>query len=283
MFRLTAASRALREAVPGELVVVVWAVTLLGSAKFLMVALSLAYWNLERRREELLALLSVAFVALSVTLVLKYGFDLPRPPESVQRYPVGTTEVGFPSGHAIAATVVYGGAVLVMDRHRDPAAVFAAGALAVVVGLSRVVLGVHYLGDVLAGWVVGLVVLAAVAALTERAAVYGFALAAVLSVPALILTGVNGDTVLALGGSLGGFAGALWRSGAAPFRTGVERAAVNLAGLAVIAGAFLVESAVEGILVAAAAVNFLLAFGIVAVPTVVGRVDSLGPRSRTDW
>jgi membrane-associated phospholipid phosphatase len=171
VFRLVAASRVLREAVPDELVPVVWAVTLLGSAKFLVLALSVGYWNLEEYREELLALVSVGFVGLAVTIALKYGFDLPRPPAAVQRYPVEPSPVGFPSGHAIAATTIYGGALLAFDRVRDPRAV--------------------------AG--VGLVILLGATVIFERGAVYGFAAAAVLSIPALVATGGNADAALALG------------------------------------------------------------------------------------
>jgi membrane-associated phospholipid phosphatase len=198
VFRLVAASRVLREAVPDELVPVVWAVTLLGSAKFLVLALSLAYWNWVDRREEMLALVAVAFVGLTVTLTLKYGLDLPRPPPEARRYPVEPSPVGFPSGHAIAATTIYGGALLAFDRVRDPRAVAGVAGLVAAISLSRVVLGVHYLGDVVAGVGVGLVILLGATVIFERGAVYGFA-AAVLSIPALVTTGGNADTALALG------------------------------------------------------------------------------------
>ena len=199
MFRLVAASRVLREAVPDELVPVVWAVTLLGSAKFLVLALSVGYWNLEEYREELLALVSVGFVGLAVTIALKYGFDLPRPPAAVQRYPVEPSPAGFPSGHAIAATTIYGGALLAFDRVRDPRAVAGVAGLVAAISLSRVVLGVHYLGDVVAGVGVGLVILLGATVIFERGAVYGFAAAAVLSISALVTTGGNADAALALG------------------------------------------------------------------------------------
>lgn len=283
MFRLVDASQGIREAVPAELVPLFWAVTLFGSAKFLLVALSLAYWNLADRRDELLALVSLAFVALTLTLVLKYGFDMPRPPESVQRYPIETSDVGFPSGHAIAATVIYGGLVVALDRARDPRAVGLAALAALAIGLSRVVLGVHYLGDVLAGWAVGLVVLVPIALLARKGAIYGFAAAGVLSLPALVVTGANPDSILALGGSLGGLVGTLVRSPAPEFRTVVERATISLAGVVFVVGAVAVESAVESVLPAAAAVNFLIVLVVVVVPMASGRLDSLGPASRANW
>jgi membrane-associated phospholipid phosphatase len=117
----------------------------------------------------------------------------------VQRYPVEPSPVGFPSGHAIAATTIYGGALLAFDRVRDPRAVAGVAGLVAAISLSRVVLGVHYLGDVVAGVGVGLVILLGATVIFERGAVYGFAAAAVLSIPALVTTGGNADTALALG------------------------------------------------------------------------------------
>ncbi|MFC7196018.1 hypothetical protein ACFQL4_17570 [Halosimplex aquaticum] len=83
---------------PSELAPLFWVITILGSAKFLMVGLSLAYWNDQRRRRELLAVISVAFVAVSVTLALKYWFGLPRPPAAVQRYPIEPSPSGSRAG-----------------------------------------------------------------------------------------------------------------------------------------------------------------------------------------
>jgi undecaprenyl-diphosphatase len=69
----------------------------------------------------------------------------------------------FPSGHATLSTVAYGIMVLLLIHSRLPRAVkiVAVGALAVLVllvGLSRIYLGVHYPSDVLGGWLTGAVV-----------------------------------------------------------------------------------------------------------------------------
>lgn len=68
----------------------------------------------------------------------------------------------LPSGHASAALVGYGLLAWLVLRHaRLPPVgrnlvVASAASLAILVGVSRVLLGVHYPTDVLAGWAVGL-------------------------------------------------------------------------------------------------------------------------------
>jgi membrane protein DedA with SNARE-associated domain/membrane-associated phospholipid phosphatase len=73
---------------------------------------------------------------------------------------VGTSGSSFPSAHAAYSTFYVWLAVTVVVRLRPGmargAAVIAAGiALAALIGLSRVYLGVHYLSDVNAGWALG--------------------------------------------------------------------------------------------------------------------------------
>ena len=65
----------------------------------------------------------------------------------------------FPSGHTAAAAACYSAVALVMSRGRSPRtramlAGIAAG-IAVAVGMSRMLLGVHWLTDVIAGLAVG--------------------------------------------------------------------------------------------------------------------------------
>jgi undecaprenyl-diphosphatase len=76
----------------------------------------------------------------------------------------------FPSGHALNATLAAGVLLLVLlpyTRDRRPLrwALWAAALLiAVVTGLSRIALGVHWTSDVLAGWLLGVAVVAATSA-----------------------------------------------------------------------------------------------------------------------
>lgn len=72
---------------------------------------------------------------------------------------IGFSNAGFPSGHAVAVTILWG--LFVVDgpvgtvRQRLVAAIAAISA----VGISRVGLGLHYPGDVVGGILIGMVVL----------------------------------------------------------------------------------------------------------------------------
>jgi undecaprenyl-diphosphatase len=78
----------------------------------------------------------------------------------------------FPSGHAALGMVAYGILAVVIGRSRLPRAVRAGliGALLLLVlliGLSRVWLGVHHPTDVLAGWIAGAVIVLLYRSLTR--------------------------------------------------------------------------------------------------------------------
>ncbi len=66
----------------------------------------------------------------------------------------------FPSGHALCSMAIYGCIGLLLSREvaaRRQEAVIAAGVcMAVLIGLTRIYLGVHYPLDVLGGWTAGL-------------------------------------------------------------------------------------------------------------------------------
>lgn len=93
-----------------------------------------------------------------LTTVMKIGFARPRP-ELVDHL-VSVQSLSFPSGHAMASAVTYltlGALLARTERNRAVRGyVFAvAGFLTLLIGVSRVYLGVHYPTDVLAGWSLG--------------------------------------------------------------------------------------------------------------------------------
>jgi membrane-associated phospholipid phosphatase len=118
------------------------------------VVLAALVWRYDRIDSHLIWI-SMLGAAL-MTWVMKLAFDRPRPmlwPRLVQEY-----GASFPSGHSLYA-MVFGVLMLILSRHVTPQMRLAVMGLAVLwivlVGLSRVYLGVHYPTDVLGGWAVG--------------------------------------------------------------------------------------------------------------------------------
>lgn len=135
-------------------------VTALGSVTVLsMLVLFVAglFVSLRRWREALVLVAAAGGgVALSQGLKVLFGRD--RPEEAWRL--VEAINASFPSGHAMLSAVVYltlGALVARFAKKKRVKAFAMAGALvvAVLVGLSRVYLGVHWASDVLAGWCLG--------------------------------------------------------------------------------------------------------------------------------
>lgn len=135
--------------------------TALGSlAVLLLVVLAVAgFLALVRRWWHLVLVLVASGGGMLLMLVLKRAFDRPRP-TVVPPLTLETTP-SFPSGHAMMSAVVYLtlGTLLAQlcSRWRERIYVLTvAGLLTLVIGLTRLYLGVHYPTDVLAGWSIGL-------------------------------------------------------------------------------------------------------------------------------
>jgi undecaprenyl-diphosphatase len=132
-----------------------------GFASLLVVALVTGLWLWRRGVHLLLAiapLLSLLLASLAST-VAKAAFDRERPPVTVHATTV--TLAAFPSGHATDAAAFFLAGSLTLSltvvHHRRSQIVLVAGGLvlAAAVGLSRLVLAVHWLSDVVAGWALG--------------------------------------------------------------------------------------------------------------------------------
>jgi undecaprenyl-diphosphatase len=128
--------------------------TALGGAS-VMIPLALAgcVWLLIRGRfaAALWLFATVASGRIIVELA-KAGFHRQRPPSPDRLADV--TSLSFPSSHAAGSLLTCAALCLVLNGGR--AAWLACGFFALAIGVSRVVLGVHWPTDVLAGWGFGL-------------------------------------------------------------------------------------------------------------------------------
>jgi len=211
---------------PTAVVVGFAVLTQLGDFWFVSTASVLAYWlasatpRLGRglTRERGATLLALVACAAALSVALKAVFGLPRPPNpeivaaaATLPWPVGPfyesvvtgRGYGFPSGHATTTVLVWGGFAwaLRVGTRRQRYAV--AGAVAAVVSLSRLVLGVHYLVDVVAGAAVAATVLwLAVTRLATPTRLFAFV--TVVAAVGVLAGGVTRDTAGTLGLGVGG-------------------------------------------------------------------------------
>ncbi len=276
--RLVDESAAIREAFPEAYADLVVFVTDLGGTTILMFLLATGYW-LTRRRETALVI-SYAIAGVGLILALKATFGMPRPPEEYFLVASEGDGYGFPSGHAFAATVVYGGLVSAFDRTRDLRAVAGATTLIVLVALSRVVLGVHYLGDVIAGVVLGVAFLLGMNRVTGGDPRRGFAVALALALPALVVVGATEDTLIALGGSIGGLLASSRIDDLPALRSRLEGAVLSVGGVTFVAAVKGLEAVVAGLAPALVALYVVLLAGILLAPEAVDRL-AVGPLEAT--
>ncbi len=123
-----------------------------------VVGLSLVWLVRQGRRADATILFVVACGIQLLVLASKQGYERARPDAgSAIALP---TSFSFPSGHAANGVAIFGllGLLLAVDapRRRHLLAIVAGFALGLAIGASRIVLNVHYLGDVLAGASLGL-------------------------------------------------------------------------------------------------------------------------------
>ena len=85
---------------------------------------------------------------------------------SADKYDVAAQGYSFPSGHSSGAVSVYGS--LAAHEKKNRLLLVIAILLPLLVGFSRVVVGAHYPTDVLAGWLLGLIVILLIPRLQAR-------------------------------------------------------------------------------------------------------------------
>jgi undecaprenyl-diphosphatase len=118
----------------------------------LAVALAVFAWLRWRRAALWLAVAMAGSLVLDLTL--KYVYHRTRP---TAYFGTAPHSYSFPSGHALCSFCFYGVLAGLLSARTKPLAWrlliwFAAAALVIAIGLSRIYLGVHYPSDVVAGY-----------------------------------------------------------------------------------------------------------------------------------
>jgi len=146
---------------PSWLVQVAIDVTALGGTGVLAIILLIVvgYLALEHRYDAIVLIVVATCGGGVLSEFLKWWFARKRP--EIVPHLVSVGSASFPSGHSLLAVVTYLtlGALLarfIARRRTRTYCIVVSLLLAVLIGLSRVYLGVHYPTDVLAGWSAGL-------------------------------------------------------------------------------------------------------------------------------
>ncbi|MEI9406502.1 phosphatase PAP2 family protein [Mesorhizobium argentiipisi] len=135
-------------------------VTALGSTAVLVLitTATILYLLLIRRPSTALFMFAAVAGGQVLSSLLKFEVDRPRP--DLVSHLVNETSLSFPSGHAMLSAITYLtlgslAARFLPDRRTKVFVLCLAVLTTVLVGASRVYLGVHWPSDVLAGWCAG--------------------------------------------------------------------------------------------------------------------------------
>lgn len=131
--------------------------TFLGKEEFYLLVMPMLVWAVDYSfglRMGVILLLSG-----SLNSIFKIAFHGPRPywySAEVKNLTNPETGFGIPSGHSQSPASIYG---LVASTIKRNWVTVVMAVLIFLIGFSRIVLGVHFLQDVLTGWAIGLIVL----------------------------------------------------------------------------------------------------------------------------
>ena len=136
-------------------------VTFLGSSSLvIVVAIALIYFFFVKRKFAYILSFVITFFGAEFSVyVLKEVVGRVRPP--VDMAFLVENSFSFPSGHATIAVALYGFIIYILfresgGRSRRMAILFIGVLLIFLIGLSRLYLGVHFLSDVVGGFLLGL-------------------------------------------------------------------------------------------------------------------------------
>lgn len=130
-------------------------VTILGDGRWVTAISILAgLWLMrEKRLNTAIVLLVGTGIGRIITEIQKYEVNRVRPGDNPHL--VATYSMSFPSAHSANSMMVYLSLAMLLPRDRRGAWIAGALALALMVGASRMMLGVHWPSDVVGGWSYG--------------------------------------------------------------------------------------------------------------------------------
>ena len=138
-------------------------VTELGSDYFYMALIVVGFWIVDKRGSILIALILITSNVSNYWM--KITFKVPRPPQANWLLGANATNYSLPSAHAQNSTVLWGWLGIKFKTWM----IGLSSVLTVLIGLSRIYIGVHWLEDILLGWAVGLFLLMVLWRLEEPA------------------------------------------------------------------------------------------------------------------
>ncbi|MBO4888483.1 MAG: phosphatase PAP2 family protein [Firmicutes bacterium] len=150
------------------------AITMFGEEMIMIVILGYIYWCLDKEYGKFIGVNVIIGIVLNpllknIALRRRPYFDHPeikclKPVDaSADIYDIAAQGYSFPSGHSLNSAIVYGSLPAWQpedgrNKGWQKALMVIAIVMPLLVGVSRVALGVHYATDVLAGWAGGLVI-----------------------------------------------------------------------------------------------------------------------------
>lgn len=268
-------NEAIRDVLPEFVIAFFAAITHLGDGVTLVLLATLLYWfGAESRRQKRALVIAIGVGALAISAGLKGIFVRPRP-----ELAGGYGGYSFPSAHALGGAAFYASLAVVADTGTRVQRYAIAGTIILLIAISRVVIGVHYVGDVLVGVLLGLCFVWLLVRNGTADPGFVFVLAGAIAILAFLL-GSREFTTMTIGASLGATV-AWYTVGNRPSR---PRAAsiLLLAYLCLpVLVVLRVMSPVWGLHWSVELVGYAVATGVVlAVPTLAERLNDWPP---VDW
>jgi membrane-associated phospholipid phosphatase len=131
--------------------------SIFGNEEFFLLAIPLIYWCINSRLGIRLA--AILIISVGSNALVKLVFHAPRPywiDTKIQALSSETT-YGIPSAHAQNAVSIWG----YITQHIKHRMWIITITIILLISISRVYLGMHFLTDVLAGWIIGIIILLA--------------------------------------------------------------------------------------------------------------------------